>query len=649
MERRPKAKGVLLRSSGRIRWNDGLDGAARRIAATNHTPLRVLAGPGTGKTFALMRRVARLLQEGTPADRILVATFTRTAARDLQRELGELGIAGTNEVQAGTLHAFCFSLLSRADVLELTGRVPRPLLEFEERFLLEDLRGEEWGGVRERRRRLQAFNAAWARVQTDEPGWPTDPVDRAFHVALLGWLRFHEAILIGELVPEALRYLRENPASPDRRAFGHVLVDEYQDLNRAEQELLDLLAQEGTLAVIGDEDQSIYSFKHAHPEGIATFDRTHPGTHEEALQECRRCPQRIVEMANALIGGNTNRTPRALHVRPSNPEGEVFVLQWNNMAEEAEGIAAFIRRRIQSGDVDAGNVLVLAPRRQFGYAIRDALNNARVPAHSFFHEEALDDTPAQEAYVLLTLLADPEDRVALRCWCGFGSVSLRTAAWERLRHHCEETGDSPRRALERLAMGELSLPRTQDLVSRFQELTRRLEDLEGLVGERLVEVFFPGGEDWAAPFRLLASRLEGDDFNAEALREALRVGVTQPELPTDVDYVRVMSLHKSKGLTADLVVVVGCIEGLIPFVMGGSVAERNRSLEEQRRLFYVAITRTTHTLVLSSVTRLPRDLAHRMGALVRPAGRMYAHTIASQFLSELGSSRPAAVLGTTII
>lgn len=130
----------------RFRWDEGLEGPARRIAELDHTPMRVLAGPGTGKTFALMRRVARLLQDGATPNRMLVCTFTRTAARDLESELARLGVDGANEVRAGTLHAFCFRLLGKAEVLEATGRVPRPLLSFEERFLLEDLSGDGFGG-----------------------------------------------------------------------------------------------------------------------------------------------------------------------------------------------------------------------------------------------------------------------------------------------------------------------------------------------------------------------------------------------------------------------------------------------------------------------------------------------------------------------
>lgn len=639
-----------------FRWDEGLDGAARRIAELDHSPIRVLAGPGTGKTFALMRRLARLLHDGTSPNRMLVSTFTRTAARDLARELARLGAGGANLVQAGTLHSFCFGLLSRQDVLELTGRIPRPLLRFEERFLLADLNGDGFGGIRDRDHRLQAFNAAWARLQSDEPGWPDDPIDRAFHHALLSWLRFHEAILVGESVPETLRYLRENPASPYRGAFDHVLVDEYQDLNKAEQVLLDLLAESGHLIVIGDEDQSIYSFKYAHPEGIATFDGSHPGTHDEGLDECKRCPTLVIELANALISNNPARRPRTLQPRPENFEGKVYVVQWRSVEEEAQGIAEFIRRKIGEEVIVPGRVLVLAPRRQLGYGVRNALNNLGVYAHSFFHEEALDGDPtdlneskAQQAFTLLTLLANPEDRVALRCWCGFGSNSLRTGAWARLRRQCETNGGTARPVLERLALGELSLPYSRELVDRCQELQGQLSRLESLRGQALVDSLFPVGEEWTQLIRSLAATIEGDDFDAETLRETLRVGITQPELPTDVDYVRVMSLHKSKGLTADLVAVVGCIEGLIPTITGNAEVERNSSLEEQRRLFYVAITRTTTILVLSSITELPRDLAWRMGAIVKGGNMTHARTIASRFLHELGPSRPSAVLGASIL
>jgi superfamily I DNA/RNA helicase len=228
-------------------------------------------------------------------------------------------------------------------------------------------------------------------------------------------------MLLGEVVPELLKYLRNNPVSPYRKFFKHVLVDEYQDLNRAEQVLLDFIAKEAKFSVIGDEDQSIYSFKHAHPEGIINFPVRYEGTHSEEMNECRRCPVKVVHMANSLIQNNSFRSSRLLSPRAENPEGETYIVQWLSMAEEARGVAKFIAKKIKGGEINPGEVLVLAPRRQFGYMIRDELINKGIAAHSFFTEEIFDgdvtqkgECEAAEAYAELCLLANPDDVPALR-------------------------------------------------------------------------------------------------------------------------------------------------------------------------------------------------------------------------------------------
>ncbi len=639
-------------------WRDGIEGATLRIAQTEHSPLRVLAGPGTGKTFALMRRILRLIQAGVAPRRILVSTFTRTAAKDLERELGRLGAPGVDDVRAGTLHAVCFSILSQAAVLAITGRTPRPLMDFETRFLLQDLSGGAFGGVRACNRRLLAFSAAWARLQSDDPGWLQDDIDRRVSQALMRWLSFHQAMLIGELVPVTLSYLRNNPNCQERTQFRHVLVDEYQDLNRAEQVLLDLLAGNASITVVGDENQSIYAFKYAHPEGIEEFGQCHADTLDENLSECRRCPGTVVQMANALILNSTGHSRRQLAPFPGNPAGEVHIVQWQDMGHEAGGLARFIQSRVASGSAPPGSVLVLAPRRQFGYAIRNALRDLQVPAHSFFNEEELDGNPndlsecsAQEMFTLLCLLADPDDRVALRCWCGFGSDSLRQLPWAKLIDRCSATGQSPRQFLEQLVSGQASLPRSAQLLERFTSPTQKLAALTGLSGQALLDALYPDGQDWAEPFRALAGSIEEPDFGALALVQHLRSAIAQPELPTDVDYVRVMSLHKSKGLTTDLVVVTGCLEGLMPHVdQDQPLAGQEKALEEQRRLFYVAITRCRQTLVLSYVNYLPRAQAHRMRARVGRGGPpLLAPTTASRFFAHLGNHRPSPVSGQTFL
>ena len=138
-----------------------------------------MAGPGTGKSFALKRRVARLLEAGQEPRRILAVTFTRNAAASLVADLHALGLANCEQVRVGTLHAFCFSLLSRQDVFDYLGRVPRPLvtfsklgvLQFEGGVMLDDLVSlGAFGPKRACARRIRAFDAAWARLQSEDPG-----------------------------------------------------------------------------------------------------------------------------------------------------------------------------------------------------------------------------------------------------------------------------------------------------------------------------------------------------------------------------------------------------------------------------------------------------------------------------------------------
>jgi superfamily I DNA/RNA helicase len=635
-------------------WDEGLEGPAREFAGSDHTPIRSQAGPGTGKSFALRRRVARLLEQDTSPERILLVTFTRVAAGDLEKELEAIDHPEVRRVRKGTLHSLAFWLLNRANVMEFTGRVPRPLMTFEERFLIEDLgHVNGFGDIHERKRRLKAFEAAWAREQDQDPGWPEDESDRRFQLQLEEWLRFHESMLIGELIPVTLRYLRSNPGSPELDLFDHVLVDEYQDLNRVEQSLLDHMSSRGNLAIVGDEDQSIYeNFRYAHPEGISEFDDTHEGALDVPMDRSRRCPTRIVDIANSLIQNNLRRTGRVLEVHPENAEGEIHVVQWTSMEAEAEGIASFIGDMLDSGEFDAGSTLVLCPRRQFGYLIRDVLRERGYEAHSFFHEEALegnpkraDDSLTQRAFTLLNLLVNPDDRVSLRCWLGLGSPSLGASGYNRLCEYCANEGLSPRAALDMILAGELTIPYTTYVVRRYRALIQELQRFDGLELGEAVDHLFPAEADWAEPFRLIIEEYP-DHESLEDILESLRESITQPELPRDVEYVRIMSLHKSKGLTADLVIICGCIEGLLPSTREGLPFEQERRyLEEQRRLFYVGITRARRRLVLSSLLALPRALAHKIGAEIQGGNQETGNTIASSFLDELGPSSPAPIRG----
>jgi superfamily I DNA/RNA helicase len=628
-------------------WDQNLQGPAYDIASSNDARLRVLAGPGTGKTFALNRLVMRLLEQGENPRRILVVTFTRTAAADLERELERLDVPGCDEISVGTLHSYCFTVLARAAVLAQHNRVARIVLQvkkqggylgFEYGPLLKDLNNSEvFGDTRSRIRRIRAYEAAWARQQREVAGQAQDPVDQQFEAALLSWLRFHRAMLIGELIPEALTYLRENPLAQEHSAFDRVIVDEYQDLNKADQSIIDVLAARGNLMIVGDEDQSIYHFRHANPEGIEDFPNRHPGTVDRTMDTCRRCAKAIVRAANSLISYNHlgGGAVRPLHEYAQNPEGEIHRVQWASLNQEILGLADYVQCLIQQGRYEAKDFLILCPRRRIGYRLRRELRDRNIDARSFFPEEALEEKEAQEAFALLILLADPDDRVAFRFWLGCKSGSWLAGQYARLRASCENSGDSPYQALSKMESGEIPRVGYSHLLVRFRALQTQLRALEGKAGSELVDAIYPSDTPWAEAVRdILAGQEITEETDAGQLLTMVREKLSRPEIPSNPAYVRIMSLHASKGLTSKVTIISTIVNSLIPNEDPfATPAEQQRNMEEQRRLFYVGVTRTREVLVLSYPVRLGTpDVILQLGAHVAPGGQ----TVPSTFLRELG-------------
>ena len=634
-------------------WDTGLQGTHLNIAGYAGTPLRVVAGPGTGKTFAMMRRVARLLEQGVQPNRILAVTFTRTAAHDLVDKLAQLAVPGADQVAAKTLHSLSFGLLSRTAVFQALGRHARPLMDYERDTLVCDL-GPQFGGKREVNKLIEAFEAYWARLQHHQPGWPTEPVEQAFDHALKAWLRFHHAMLVGEVVPLALDFVVQNPGHPDISSYDQILVDEYQDLNRADQALIDAIAGNAAVTVVGDEDQSIYGFRHAHPDGIVEYPQTHAGTHDELLTECRRCPGGVVEIANALIGHNQRLAPKILTAYTQNGHGTVHIVQHYSVGNEIQTLADYVDWYLQHNPgVAAGEVLVLANRRMIGNGIRDRLNTIAQQsgrpwqAQSFYFEDALATDLAAAGFALLTLLLDPEDRPSLRHWLGEHVQDCRWRPYARLRAHCEQSGQSPKAALESIVAGALKLRFTASIIERFKILNQRLTALMTLDIPELIDTLFPDDDGNVAAIRQIALLVAPNVTNTREFLDELRVSITQPELPgSQGNAVRIMSLHKSKGLTARLVIIAGCVSGIIPSIdFDASLAEQDRQRQEQRRLFYVGVTRSTETLVLSSAVRMPYGAALRMRMPVVARSGAFAILQASSFLADLGPTAPAVTPG----
>lgn len=638
-------------------WFDGLTPGtpAHSIASTVNPRVRVVAGPGTGKSYAMKRRVARLLESGVAPDLILPVTFTRVAAQDLHRELVNMGVPGCNGLNAYTLHGLALRMLTRNHVLVATGRIPRPLNDFETEAMVCDLMAAH-GGKRAVDDLKQAYEAAWARLNHQMPGYAPSAAEAAFQHDLLEWLRFHEAMLIGEVVPEVYRYLSANPGAPERAEFNHILVDEFQDLNKAEQAIIELLSAAADVCIVGDDDQSIYSFKHAHPDGIRDWLIANAGADDLSLVDCQRCPTRVVNMANALIAHNVHRpVPRPLVPIAAKGAGVVKILQYPNLNREVAGVVATIQRMIAAG-TPPGDILVLAQSRAVGTPIYEALLAGGVPARSEYTESELEKAAAQYSFALLKLFANHNDRVALRWLVGRNSNNFHAAGYKHVRDHCEATGLSPWQALSQLSAGTLRISHTKRIVADFDALMTDLNNLAALPDlAAVVNALFPAGQPDTRELREIATGLIADDpmMDAQALVSELVAAITQPEIPTDIQEVRIMSLHKSKGLSSPVTIIAGCVNGLLPRTPKRTLTslERQHYYEEQRRLFFVGITRVKAdpanrkpgTLILTYSREMP--LAAAMNAGITPAYVNYGKAFlqASGFISEMAPAAPAAV------
>lgn len=630
-------------------WSDGLVGRQKEIAEYQGSPLHIIAGPGTGKTFGLMRRVARLLETGANPSRIFLVTFTRAAAKDLKKSLKKLESPGCTDVWSSTLHSHCFRILNREEVLQQTGRVPRTLLEFETRIMLKDLSLLTNEGVRPLEKRLKAFEAAWARLQSEDPGWAVNPEDQCFEKTLGDWFGFYRCMLVGELVPVTLHFLRQNPACEERSAFDHVLVDEYQDLNKAEQELIELITGNNTLTVAGDDDQSIYSFKYAHPDGIICFPETHKGTETKRLEECLRCPTLVLELAKTLISKNEYRFRRGLRPKAGACTGDVKIVQWVSLERETKGLAEIIKARLDKKQVLPGEVIVLTPRKLIGGKIRDYLMELGVPVRSFFHEGVLDSPRAQERLAILNLLAHPEDKVAWRAALGYEALDWRARSIKILREYCQTQNITLLEALDQLARGIISLPHMGPIVEQYKQIIKELVTLRSAAIADFIFQWLGPVEDATVGLRELTAQTITEVSDINELYDEMKSIISQPEIPEEATEVRVMSLHKSKGLSERFVVVAGCINGVLPQQFESKdTNEQIRHLEEQRRLLYVAMTRTKQYLLLSSCTSLTRGQALQMKAVVSSKGPR-VRTNASRFLEELGPKAPRPILGDHLL
>lgn len=623
-------------------WHDGLEGEALEIAKSLAKVLKVEAGPGTGKSRAIERRALRLLtEEKLPGSKILAVTLTKTAASDLRKKLSKLS-KGESPIVALTLHSYCHRILSGNDVFATIGRVPRMLhhpkpdgyYRFEAEPMMADLDDPAFKGIREKSRMLTAFEAAWAREYGDEPFRNLTEAEEAFKHSLTAWLSFHEGMLVGELVPRTLEFISGNPLSDDIPKFEHVFVDEFQDLNQCEQELIEELRGEASVMIVGDADQSIYSFRYAKPKGLAAFEARHPDVKKHSLSECHRCPDGVVKPADALISKNYAKYQTRLVAKNKDRASCVRVRQWETHIEEAIGVAKWVQWLVHERGVPLSEILILCSAKILAELIGSELAGAGIAAQSYFSEKCFDDEPARVAFAYLTLLYSSADRVALRFLLGHGDQKWRKDEYKKLMSYCQDNTLRPSEVLSQLVEDDyLGVP---TIVSQWKVISARLDQLADLNGVPLLDALFPETESWATEFRRMAENRGFAEFGkGKDLFEAISTEISEPSVPEGVDHVRLMSFYGSKGLTAQAVALAGCVQNLVPrpYNPNQSTLNRTEHGQEQRRLFYVALTRTTEYLLISGFKKMPKSVGNNLNAPGKHAGKENFSYHMSSFLT----------------
>ena len=609
---------------------DPLNPEQRTAVTHKDGPLLILAGAGSGKTRVLTHRIAYLIREGVPARSILAVTFTNKAAREMRQRLDRLvGRERLDELTVGTFHAFCARLLRHDGPLVGLDRGFAIYDEGDQRALLRQAMAEE--GVSEKLFAPGAIGAAISGAKNELKG-PADlgqqPKGQLERVIARVWpryeslLRENNAVDFDDLLLLACRLFATSDRALERwqDRYQYVLVDEYQDTNRAQYELLRHLAGfKQNLAVVGDDDQSVFSWRGADVRNILDFERDYPNAKVVKLEQNYRSTQRILDAAWSVVRNNAARKEKKLWTeRVGGPD--VVVLQAYDEHHEAELIAREIERLQRQGEVkSARDVAVLYRTNAQSRPIEDVFRSFGlayqvVGGVSFYQRREVKDVLAY-----LRLIRNPQDSVALARVLnvpprGIGDKtrsSLRafarewslTAAQALLR--AEEIADVPARQRSALAAFGRLLERL-----RAEVVERELPQLiDQVIGGTSYATYLKDGteEGEERQANVLELRSLAEEFVGLPLDEQLPAFLEQVALVSDQDEwmeaapaATLITLHAVKGLEFPIVFLTGMEEGVFPHARSLDGESR---LEEERRLCYVGITRAMDRCFLSYTRR----------------------------------------------
>lgn len=429
------------------------------------------------------------------------------------------------------------------------------------------------------------------------------------------------------------------------KKFKHVIVDEFQDLTPGEQDLfIKLTAETGTLMALGDRRQSIYAFRGNEPEGLDKLGKPPASPKKISMTECRRCPAQIVEAANRLMG--LYETESMVPTSKISPNTHVVV--WKSEISEAKGMAKAIVENIEATPKNDQH-LAMVTRRQFGYRLREQILklNSEMKIDLSFSEGLLETWGVREAFLYFCLLVDP-DAPTWRAWLGYKNsddgtqfkADKRNAdAYLKILHKCADRITLTE--IEQLANSDKQPPgkggkNLWNRAKRFIQLKKNLQWNGEDALELLYEVFYIN--KWSnkessdfktakVDMELILSKacdiyekLEDCELTEHQKLEKVAIGLRyqiatrEPFPPDEKSDLQVATLWGAKGVTTDHVYLIGLCNEAIPGPRREDYPRTDDDhFEEQRRLFYVSITRSKKTLVLSRAKQIRRGEAARLG------------------------------------
>ena len=624
-----------------------------RAVTTTEGPLLILAGAGSGKTRVLAHRIAYLVGvNGVAPWQILAVTFTNKAAAELRERIISLVGEGGRDVQAGTFHALCARVLRQdGEAIGISRRFVIYDTDDQQALMKQILREQDLPLTGEFRPSAVLGAISRSKNEMLDPTFLTENATnhRERTIARLATryqerLRAAGAVDFDDLLLEAVRLFQEAPAVLARyqARWRYLHVDEYQDTNRAQYLWIRALADtHHNLCVVGDDDQSIYSWRGADLRNILDFERDWPTTAVVKLERNYRSTQLILDAAHAVVSRNTARKDKKLWTEIAGGT-KIQRFEAYNEEEEAEWIArqveglvggrgSVLTRRADDDEADmrfrARDIAVMYRMNAQSRAIEESFLRYGIRYQLVGGTRFYSRREVKDALAYLRILRSDTDSVSFERIINVPARAIGDKTVEVLRAAALQvdpaTGEpgSTWSAIERAAQGELPaiVARTRVALAEFASLVRRLRSRIGVLplpelldealelsGYRamLADGSEDGEERWANLLELRSVTTRYDDLAPEdaldRLLEETALVADQDSYEGDADAVTLITLHAAKGLEFPVVFIAGLEEGLFPH---SRALDDERQLEEERRLAYVGITRAKRRLYLSHAWR----------------------------------------------